>query len=163
MPKMGRIRRFLPNGGDFAWKYARFVGFAHQAQQGAGKRFGKLGSASPCFRSPMRDLGYDIADHCDIDPSLGTLADFDRMLEALHARDIRLILDFVPNHTASEHPWFAESADRPPIGAEAAAVLPWQRLLPLALQAQSTKAHSFWPPRVHRHETTTADARSGQI
>src|SRR5436305_15195805 len=64
---------------------------------------------TPCFKSPMRDLGYDIADYCVIDPVFGTLADFDRLLEALHARDIRLILDFVPNHTSNEHPWFAQS------------------------------------------------------
>jgi alpha-glucosidase len=64
---------------------------------------------TPCFKSPMRDLGYDIADYCAVDPVFGTLADFDRLLEALHARDIRLILDFVPNHTSDEHPWFAQS------------------------------------------------------
>jgi alpha-glucosidase len=68
---------------------------------------------TPCFRSPMRDLGYDVADYCDIDPLFGTMADFDRMLEALHLRGIRLILDFVPNHTACEHPWFVESRSSP--------------------------------------------------
>jgi alpha-glucosidase len=57
----------------------------------------------------MRDFGYDIADYCAIDPTFGTLEDFDRVMAALHEAGIRLILDLVPNHTSSDHPWFAES------------------------------------------------------
>jgi alpha-glucosidase len=64
---------------------------------------------SPVFPSPMADFGYDISDYCGIDPMFGTLGDFDRMLAALHERGIRVILDFVPNHTSAEHPWFKES------------------------------------------------------
>jgi alpha-glucosidase len=64
---------------------------------------------SPIFPSPMADFGYDISDYRSIDPIFGTLADFDRMLEALHRRGIRVILDFVPNHTSIVHPWFQES------------------------------------------------------
>jgi alpha-glucosidase len=64
---------------------------------------------TPVFRSPMRDFGYDITDFCDIDPLFGTMQDFDRLLELLHQRGIRLILDFVPNHTSDAHPWFLES------------------------------------------------------
>ena len=64
---------------------------------------------SPIFLSPMRDFGYDIADHCAIDPIFGTLADFDLLLNDVHSRGIKLILDFVPNHTSNEHPWFRES------------------------------------------------------
>jgi alpha-glucosidase len=64
---------------------------------------------TPVYRSPMLDLGYDISDFCDIDPVFGTLADFDRLVEELHVRDIRLILDFVPNHTSDQHQWFLES------------------------------------------------------
>jgi alpha-glucosidase len=64
---------------------------------------------SPVYRSPMLDFGYDIADFTSIDPLFGTLSDFDRLLEGLHARDIRLILDFVPNHTSDQHPWFKEA------------------------------------------------------
>jgi alpha-glucosidase len=64
---------------------------------------------SPIFPSPMADFGYDISDYVGIDPIFGTLADFDRLIAALHARDIRVILDFVPNHTSIEHQWFKEA------------------------------------------------------
>ncbi|MBM1174721.1 alpha-amylase family glycosyl hydrolase [Microvirga arabica] len=64
---------------------------------------------SPVFPSPMADFGYDVADYCGIDPIFGTLEDVDRLIEEAHARDLKLILDFVPNHTSDQHPWFQES------------------------------------------------------
>ncbi len=64
---------------------------------------------SPIFPSPMADFGYDVSDYCDVHPIFGTLADFDALLADCHGRGMRLILDFVPNHTSDEHPWFAES------------------------------------------------------
>ena len=67
---------------------------------------------SPIYRSPMRDFGYDISDHTAIDPRFGSLADFDALVEAAHRRDQRVLLDFVPNHTTDEHPWFTESPGR---------------------------------------------------
>ena len=64
---------------------------------------------SPVFKSPMVDFGYDISDYCAIDPLFGTMADFDAVLEEAHRLGLKLILDLVPNHTSSEHPWFLES------------------------------------------------------
>lgn len=64
---------------------------------------------SPIYPSPMADFGYDVADYCDIDPIFGSLADFDAMVAKAHARKLRVILDFVPNHTSDQHPWFLES------------------------------------------------------
>ena len=64
---------------------------------------------SPFFRSPMRDYGYDVSDFCDVDPLFGTLEDFDHLLEDAHARGLRVLLDWVPNHTSDRHPWFREA------------------------------------------------------
>ena len=64
---------------------------------------------SPFYPSPMADFGYDISNYVDIDPIFGTLADFDRLVATLHARNIRVILDFVPNHTSDRHPWFQQA------------------------------------------------------
>ncbi|VTU30467.1 Oligo-1,6-glucosidase [Variovorax sp. PBS-H4] len=64
---------------------------------------------SPIFPSPMVDFGYDIADHCDIDPRFGTLAGFDALVGEVHARGLKLIIDFVPCHTSDRHPWFMQS------------------------------------------------------
>ena len=64
---------------------------------------------SPFYESPMRDFGYDVSDHCAVDPIFGSLDDFDRVLQGLHDRGIKLIVDFVPNHVSSDHPWFVEA------------------------------------------------------
>jgi alpha-glucosidase len=64
---------------------------------------------SPIFSSPMADFGYDVAGYRDIAPIFGTLADLDRLVDAAHARGIRVILDYVPNHTSDQHPWFTAS------------------------------------------------------
>jgi alpha-glucosidase len=64
---------------------------------------------TPIFVSPMLDFGYDIADFCAVDPIFGTLSDFDRLVDTLHSRHIRIIMDFVPNHSSDQHPWFIES------------------------------------------------------
>jgi alpha-glucosidase len=71
---------------------------------------------SPIYPSEDVDLGYDVSDYCAVDPRLGTLSDFDRLLAALHDEGIKLVLDLVPNHTSDRHPWFLESgssADHP--------------------------------------------------
>ncbi len=64
---------------------------------------------SPFFTSPMKDFGYDVADYCGIDPSFGTFADFDRVVEKAHALGLKVIIDQVYSHTSDEHAWFAES------------------------------------------------------
>lgn len=64
---------------------------------------------SPIYHSPMADYGYDISDYCGIHPLFGTMEDFDALLTEVHARGMKLVLDLVPNHTSSQHPWFLES------------------------------------------------------
>jgi alpha-glucosidase len=67
---------------------------------------------SPIYRSPMADFGYDVSDHCDVDPVFGTLADADSLIDAAHRLGIKVLLDFVPNHTSDQHRWFHEHPDR---------------------------------------------------
>ena len=64
---------------------------------------------SPIYPSPMADFGYDVSDYCAVAPIFGTIEDFDRLASEAHARGLRLILDFVPNHSSDQHPWFLES------------------------------------------------------
>ena len=64
---------------------------------------------SPFYPSPMKDFGYDVADYCNVDPRFGTLADFDQLLADVHSRNMRIIIDWVPNHSSDQHPWFIES------------------------------------------------------
>lgn len=66
---------------------------------------------SPVYASPHDDNGYDISDYYAIDPVYGTLDDLDRLIEGLHRRGMKLMLDMVLNHTSDEHPWFVESRD----------------------------------------------------
>src|SRR5680860_1143305 len=63
----------------------------------------------PITVSPNADWGYDVADYCAVDPSLGTLADVDELIAEAARRGLAVILDIVPNHTSIDHPWFAAS------------------------------------------------------
>jgi alpha-glucosidase len=64
---------------------------------------------SPCHPSPLEELGYDVSDYCNVEPRFGSLAVFDRLLEEAHEHDLRVIIDWVGNHTSAEHRWFRES------------------------------------------------------
>ena len=64
---------------------------------------------SPIYRSPHDDNGYDISDYQAVDPTFGTLEDLDSLIEEIHARGMKLVMDLVVNHTSDEHPWFESS------------------------------------------------------
>ncbi|KAA2261113.1 glycoside hydrolase family 13 protein [Solihabitans fulvus] len=66
------------------------------------------------YRSPMVDGGYDVADHTDVDPEFGTLADFDAMTAAAHERGLKVTIDVIPNHVSDQHPWFVEALTAAP-------------------------------------------------
>ncbi len=64
---------------------------------------------SPIYPSPMADFGYDVSNYTDIDPVFGSLTEFDALLADIHARRMKLLLDYVPNHTSVRHPWFVDA------------------------------------------------------
>lgn len=64
---------------------------------------------SPIFKSPMADFGYDISNYTDIDPIFGTMDDFKSLLQTAHGKGLKIVLDFVPNHSSNEHDWFQRS------------------------------------------------------
>lgn len=67
---------------------------------------------SPIFKSPMADFGYDISDFYDIQPEYGTLADFDNLIVSAKKTGLKIILDFVPNHSSDENEWFQKSVNK---------------------------------------------------
>jgi len=64
---------------------------------------------TPFYPSPLADFGYDVSDYCDVNPAFGTLADYDALVDEAHRRGIRILVDWVPNHSSDRHPWFVES------------------------------------------------------
>lgn len=114
---------------DDWWEYGHFYQIyprSFQDQKGSGvgdlqgiltrlphlKTIGVTGVwLSPIFKSPMKDFGYDIEDFRAIDPTFGTMEDFEQLAARAKELDIKLILDFVPNHSSDEHEWFKASVD----------------------------------------------------
>lgn len=99
------VRAFADGNGD---GHGDFVGLMQRADY-----LSELGVdcvwLMPFYPSPLRDDGYDVSDYCDVAPAYGTLEDFKAALDALHEREIRVVIDLVVNHTSEEHPWFIES------------------------------------------------------
>ncbi len=69
---------------------------------------------TPFYPSPQEDHGYDVADHCDVDPLFGTLQDLDELIRTAHGLDLRVIVDIVPNHVSDRHPWFVAARSAAP-------------------------------------------------
>lgn len=103
----------------FAEDSAREPQLGHGSIRGIEERLSYLESLgvnaiwlSPFYPSPMVDGGYDIADFKDVHPLLGTLDDFDSLVRAAHEKHIRLMVDFIPNHSSDQHEWFQKSRRR---------------------------------------------------
>ncbi len=103
-------RSFMDSNGDGIGDLSGVISRLDYLNDGTGNSLGIDAIwFSPFYPSPMYDFGYDISDYKNIDPSYGTMADFDRLLSEAHKRGIKIILDFVPSHTSHLHPWFVES------------------------------------------------------
>ena len=102
-------RSFADSNGDGVGDLAGLIGRLDHLAGGPNSLGVDAVWLSPIYPSPMLDGGYDVSDYAAIDPVFGTLADFDRLVEACHRRGTRLILDLVMNHTSSQHPWFVQS------------------------------------------------------
>ena len=115
---------------------------------------------SPFYRSPQNDGGYDVADYRDIDPLFGTLADADALLAEAHRRGLRVLVDLVPNHTSSEHPWFVAALAAAPGSAERARYLFREGRGPDGAEPPNNWRSVFGGPGWTR--VTEADGRPGQ-
>ena len=108
----------------------------------------------------MNDAGYDVADYEDIDPLFGTLADADRLIAAAHDLDLKVIIDLVPNHSSSEHPWFQAALAAGPGSPERDRYIFRDGLGPDGSQPPSDWLSVFGGPGWSR--VTEADGRPGQ-
>ena len=125
-PMAGQLKKLDAEGHEW-WQHAVFYelyprSFADSNNDGIGDIKGitskldylkQLGIdavwITPCFPSPQVDFGYDVSDYENIDPMYGTLADFDELVKQANKRGIKILLDFVPNHTSDQHKWFKDS------------------------------------------------------
>jgi len=115
---------------------------------------------NPVYVSPQADHGYDVADPRDIDPLFGGLAELDALLAAAHDRGLRLLMDLVPNHTSSAHPWFTEALASPPGSPQRARYLFRDGLGADGAQPPNDWQSVFGGPAWER--ITEADGRPGQ-
>ncbi|HWS59218.1 MAG TPA: glycoside hydrolase family 13 protein [Actinotalea sp.] len=115
---------------------------------------------SPFYRSPQNDGGYDVADYRDVDPLFGSLADADALLTEAHRRGLRVLVDLVPNHTSSEHPWFAAALAAAPGSRERARFLFRDGRGPGGAEPPNNWRSVFGGPGWSR--VTEADGRPGQ-
>ena len=99
------VRSFQDTNGD---GIGDLKGIARRLDYLAGLGIGAVW-LSPFYPSPMADFGYDVEDYCDVNSLFGVLTDFDALLAQAHARGLKVLIDFVPNHTSERHPWFVES------------------------------------------------------
>ena len=104
----------------------------------------------PFFKSPLRDGGYDVSDYTAVLPEFGDLADFVEFVDAAHQRGMRVIIDFVMNHTSDQHPWFQAVPQRPG--------RPVRRLLRLGRRRQAVPGR---PDHLRRHRDLQLDLRPG--
>ena len=123
---------------------------------------------SPFYPSPLADGGYDVVDYRDVDPRLGTLADFDALVAALHDRGLKMIIDVVPNHTSEDHPWFRAALAAAPGSPERARYLFRDGLGPDGEQPPNDWQSGFGGPAWHPASatgsgTSTTSPRSSRI
>ena len=115
---------------------------------------------SPFYTSPQRDAGYDVADYRDVDPRFGSLADADAMIARAHELGLRIIVDLVPNHSSSDHPWFQEALAAAPGSPERARYMFRDGLGPNGDEAPNNWVSNFGGPAWTR--VTEADGSPGQ-
>ncbi len=115
---------------------------------------------SPFYTSPQNDAGYDVADYRDVDPRFGTLADADALIARAHELGLRLIVDLVPNHSSSEHPWFQAALASPPGSPERARYLFREGKGPDGTEPPNNWVSNFGGPAWSR--VTEADGSPGQ-
>ncbi len=103
-------RSFQDSNGDGIGDLQGIIDRLDYLNDGTGRSLGVVAIwLSPTFPSPMKDFGYDVADYCDVHPEFGDLAAMDRLIAECHKRGMKLLLDYVPNHSSDLHRWFAES------------------------------------------------------